>query len=72
MGKGKTLAKTAPAAKGSASHRALTGSDPRFQTMLYSRDSHPISFRLFDDYPEFHDMRDLLPSYEPRAPGEPA
>ena len=48
--------------------RALV-SEPRFQAMLYSRESHPISFALFDRYPELHSVREVIRSYEPQAAG---
>ncbi len=41
------------------------GSDLEYQHMMYSRRSHPISFHLFDCYPEFEAMRHVLFSYQP-------
>jgi P-aminobenzoate N-oxygenase AurF len=41
--------------------------DPGYQQMMYSRESTPITFALFDRFPEFHKMRYVLQSYQPRV-----
>jgi hypothetical protein len=45
---------------------AKVGSDGAYQTMMYSRRSTPMTFSLFDRYPEMHAMRNVLYSYEPQ------
>jgi hypothetical protein len=42
------------------------GSDPAYHQMMYSRESTPITFALFDRFPEFHAMRRVLHSYSPQ------
>jgi hypothetical protein len=44
--------------------RALGGS-PEYHQMMYSRQTTPITFSLFDEYEEFHQMRHVLRSYHP-------
>lgn len=52
--------------------RALGGST-EYHQMMYSRQTTPITFSLFDEYEEFHQMRHVLRSYQPRrATGAPA
>lgn len=41
--------------------------DEAYHTMLYSRRSHPITFSLFDQVPEFHAMSRVLLSYDVRT-----
>jgi P-aminobenzoate N-oxygenase AurF len=43
------------------------GHDPAYHEMMYSRKSTPITFELFDCFPEFHAMRRLLHSYQPQS-----
>ena len=38
-----------------------------YQEMLYSRRSHPVTFGLFDRFPEFHGMRKVFACYEPNT-----
>lgn len=42
--------------------------DRDYQQMLYSRRSHPVTFGLFDQNPEFHCVTRLFEGYEPRVP----
>lgn len=42
------------------------GHDGDYQQMMYSRKSTPITFALFDRFPEFHAMRNVLQSYRPQ------
>jgi P-aminobenzoate N-oxygenase AurF len=42
------------------------GSEPAYHEMMYSRESTPIAFLLFDRFPELHSMRRVLLSYQPR------
>jgi hypothetical protein len=42
------------------------GSDPAYHQMMYSRESTPITFALFDRFPEFYAMREVLQSYRPQ------
>jgi hypothetical protein len=42
------------------------GDDPAYHVMMYSRDSTPITFALFDRFEEMHAMRTVLHSYEPQ------
>jgi hypothetical protein len=37
-----------------------------YHEMMYSRRSTPVTFALFDEFPEFHQMRAVLRAYEPR------
>jgi hypothetical protein len=41
--------------------------DRGYQQMMYSRESTPITFALFDRFPELHKMRYVLQSYRPRV-----
>jgi hypothetical protein len=41
--------------------------DADYHEMMYSRRSTPITFALFDRFPEFHRMRRVLESYEPAS-----
>jgi hypothetical protein len=52
-------------------HRSLmwrqlrqVGSDPAYHQMMYSRDTTPITFSLFDRFPEFRAMSRVLLSYK--------
>lgn len=40
------------------------GHHPAYQEMMYSRESTPITFALFDHFPEFHSMSRVLLSYQ--------
>jgi hypothetical protein len=40
------------------------GQNSRYHQMMYSRDSTPITFSLFDSFPEFRTMSRVLHSYE--------
>lgn len=42
------------------------GHDAAYHEMMYSRESTPITFALFDRFEEFHNMRRVLHSYRPR------
>jgi hypothetical protein len=42
------------------------GCDPAYHGMMYSRETTPITFSLFDRFPEFHAMRHVLHSYLPQ------
>jgi hypothetical protein len=42
------------------------GRDPKYQEMMYSRESTPITFSLFDRFSEFHAMSRVLHSYRPQ------
>jgi hypothetical protein len=42
------------------------GRDPAYHQMMYSRESTPITFSLFDRFAEFHALREVLHSYEPQ------
>lgn len=44
--------------------RALVGNDA-YQEMMYSRRTTPLTFDLFDTFPEFHAMRTVLRAYIP-------
>jgi len=43
-----------------------------YHEMMYSRRSTPVTFALFDEFPEFHQMRAVLRAYEPRPVGRRA
>jgi hypothetical protein len=43
------------------------GSDPAYHAMMYSRESTPITFSLFDRFPEFRPMCRVLKSYQPQS-----
>lgn len=47
---------------------ALSRSDA-YQAMMYSRATTPITFALFDRFPEFHRMQDRLRAYRPQPNG---
>ena len=51
--------------------RALAASRD-YQHMMYSRETTPITFALFDRFPEFHPMRRCFTAYEPRLAGADA
>ena len=40
-----------------------------YHEMMYSRRTTPVTFELFDEFPEFHQMRAVLRGYEPRPAG---
>jgi len=40
-----------------------------YHEMMYSRAATPVTFALFDQYPEFHAMRQVLLAYEPHRTG---
>jgi hypothetical protein len=42
------------------------GADPAYQAMMYSRESTPITFSLFDRFPEMHAIERVLSSYRPQ------
>jgi hypothetical protein len=46
------------------------GADAGYHQMMYSRESTPITFALFDRFPEFRGMRHVLRTYDPRATSE--
>jgi len=46
---------------------AALGRSVDYHEMMYSRDTTPVTFALFDEYPEFHVMREVLLAYEPRG-----
>ncbi len=37
-----------------------------YHEMMYSRRTTPVTFALFDEFPEFHQMRAVLRGYDPR------
>lgn len=39
--------------------------DPAYQAMMYSRESTPLTFALFDRFPEFRRMERVLTAYRP-------
>jgi hypothetical protein len=41
--------------------------DLAYHEMMYSRRTTPITFELFDAFPEFHQMRDVLLAYTPAS-----
>lgn len=43
-----------------------------YHEMMYSRRSTPVTFALFDEFPEFHQMRAVLRAYQPRPAGSRA
>jgi hypothetical protein len=45
--------------------------DEAYNEMMYSRATTPITFAMFDAYPELHAMREVLPAYRPAGPGRP-
>jgi hypothetical protein len=47
--------------------RALTTNDG-YQQMMYSRQTTPLTFELFDAFPEFHSMSRVLSAYSPPPP----
>jgi hypothetical protein len=55
-----------PVRKLMQSQLANVGDDPAYQSMMYSRESTPITFSLFDRFEEMHAMRTVLRSYEPK------
>jgi predicted metal-dependent hydrolase len=40
---------------------------PAYQSMMYSRQATPLTFELFDRFPEFHDLSAVLAAYRPEA-----
>jgi hypothetical protein len=42
------------------------GEDPAYHAMMYSRESTPITFALFDRFEEMHAVRNVLRSYQPQ------
>ena len=40
-----------------------------YHEMMYSRRSTPVTFALFDECPEFHQMRAVLRAYQPKPTG---
>ena len=40
-----------------------------YHEMMYSRRTTPVTFALFDEFPEFHQMRAVLRGYGPRPSG---
>lgn len=48
--------------------RGLSGSEA-YHSMMYSRESTPVTFALFDRFPEFHPMRKCLKTYHPTPAG---
>jgi para-aminobenzoate N-oxygenase AurF len=48
--------------------RALQGS-VEYHEMMYSRRTTPVTFALFDEFPEFHQMRAVLRGYNPQPAG---
>ena len=40
-----------------------------YHEMMYSRRTTPVTFALFDEFPEFHQMRAVLRGYHPRPSG---
>jgi hypothetical protein len=42
------------------------GDDPAYHAMMYSRESTPITFALFDRFEEMHPIRTVLRSYQPQ------
>lgn len=44
-------------------------SSAAYQSVMYSRETTPVTFAFFDRFPEFHPMRDCLETYRPLAPG---
>ena len=40
-----------------------------YHEMMYSRRSTPVTFALFDEFPEFHQMGAVLRAYDPRPDG---
>ena len=42
------------------------GDDPAYHAMMYSRESTPITFALFDRFEEMHAVRNVLRSYQPQ------
>jgi hypothetical protein len=49
--------------------RELKGlqSSVEYHEMMYSRRTTPVTFALFDEFPEFHQMRAVLRGYDPTA-----
>jgi hypothetical protein len=41
-------------------------SSVEYHEMMYSRRTTPVTFALFDEFPEFHQMRAVLRGYDPR------
>jgi hypothetical protein len=41
-------------------------SSVEYHEMMYSRRTTPVTFGLFDEFPEFHQMRAVLRGYDPR------
>ena len=48
--------------------RRLAG-NAGYQHMMYSRETTPLTFDLFDAFPEFHSMRRVLLAYTPAGIG---
>jgi len=46
------------------------GGDPAYQEMMYSRETTPITFKLFDRFPEMHRMQRVLHTYSPHTAEE--
>ena len=40
-----------------------------YHEMMYSRRSTPMTFALFDEFPEFHQMGSVLRAYAPQPAG---
>lgn len=43
------------------------GGSPRYHEMMYSRESTPTAFSLFDQHPEMHPLEKTLQGYSPRT-----
>jgi hypothetical protein len=56
-----------------AMRRELRGlvDDEAYNEMMYSRATTPITFAMFDAYPELHAMRAVLRTYRPAGQGRP-
>jgi len=55
----------APLVPGMLRELEAVGRNLDYQQMMYSRDTTPVTFALFDQYPELHSMREVLLAYEP-------
>jgi len=44
--------------------------DKAFQYSIFNREMMPHTFSLFDEFPEYHCVSEILPAYDPHSPSE--
>lgn len=56
-----------PLAPSFAAELVALDRSPAYQSMMYSRQATPLTFELFDRFPEFHNLSAVLAAYRPEA-----